>query len=577
MIYIEVVECRKNFGVGIVELYQWVGVMVDKKYVVGFWVQNCFEWQIIELVLFLQFLWFVLFYEIFGFEVIEYIINYSELIVVVCLFFYIFIFLKFVFCVFSFKFIIFLDFFDVGEMIGYFKLLFLNVVVVQVGFEIFFMEGVEVLGVCFGCLMCFFQFEDVLIINYIFGIIGDFKGVFIIYVNGVVGILVVCFNQSIMVGDVYLFYFFFVYIYGCMVDQIVFVEGVSIGYFYGDIIQFVEDIKFLCLIGFMLVFCFFNCINFVIQVVMVEQEGFKGVFLCCVIEVKKVSMKFFFGKVINKYFFYDKIWIFKVFKGVGFFCVCIMVSGFVQFDFDVYEFFCVVFGNNFVQGFGMIEIYVVGIVQMFGDFIIGNIGFLCFLVEFCIEFVFDYEYIVEDKFNFCGELFMCGFIIFKEYYCNFEEMVKMIEVDGWFYIGDIVEVDSMGCFKIIDCKKNVFKFVQGEYIFFECIENVYFGSCNFFVMVFVYGEFKELSLVVVFGIDFVYFVFYVSKIFKQNIFVEDKVVFKVVVNDLRVKGVLLKLLDNIGKSYKFNSYEKVKNIYLDIEFFLIENEFLIFM
>jgi long-chain acyl-CoA synthetase len=195
-------------------------------------------------------------------------------------------------------------------------------------------------------------------------------------------------------------------------------------------------------------------------------------------------------------------------------------------------------------------------------------------VELCIESVPEYEYTVEDKPNPRGELLMRGPIIFKEYFRNPEETAKTIEPDGWFHTGDIVEVDSMGRFKIIDRKKNVLKLAQGEYISPERIENVYMGSTNLIAMAFVHGDAKEASLVAVFGIEPVQFAPYASKILKKSIPADDKEALRQAANDPRVKGAFLKLLDRIGKEHKFNSFEKVKNCYLDIEPFTIENELL---
>jgi long-chain acyl-CoA synthetase len=169
---------------------------------------------------------------------------------------------------------------------------------------------------------------------------------------------------------------------------------------------------------------------------------------------------------------------------------------------------------------------------------------------------------------------MRGPIIFQEYFRNPEETAKTIEADGWFHTGDIVEVDSLGRFKIIDRKKNVLKLAQGEYISPERIENVYMGSTNLIATAFVHGEGKESCLVAVFGVDPVQFAPYASKILKTTVPAEDPEAIRQAANDPRVKGAFLKLLDKIGKDHKFNSFEKVKNCYLDVEPFTIENEML---
>jgi long-chain acyl-CoA synthetase len=336
----------------------------------------------------------------------------------------------------------------------------------------------------------------------------------------------------------------------------------------------VEDLKLLRPSGFMSVPRLFNRINSAIKASTVQADGFKGSLSRRVIDTKKANMKLPPGQASNKHFLYDRIWTPKVLKAVGLDRARTMVSGSAQLDPDVHEFLRAAFGNNFVQGFGMTETYAVGTVGMPGDFSTGNIGGPCPSVELCIESVPDYEYTVEDKPNPRGELLMRGPIIFQEYFRNPEETAKTIEADGWFHTGDIVEVDSLGRFKIIDRKKNVLKLAQGEYISPERIENVYMGSTNLLATAFVHGEGKESCLVAIFGVDPVQFAPYASKILKTTVPAEDTEAVRQAANDPRVKGAFLKLLDKIGKDHKFNSFEKIKNCYLDVEPFTIENEML---
>lgn len=571
--YAEVAERRKNYGAGIVEIHQRIGVKEDK-YAVGIWAQNRPEWQITELALLSQSLWPVSLYETLGPEATEYIINHSGLVSVACSLPHIPALLKLAPRVPSLKIIISLDPLDAGEMNGHSKLSLLNAAAAQVGVQIFSMQDVEAIGARSGRPMRPPKAEDVLTINYTSGTTGNPKGVLITHAQGVAGISAARSNQTILPGDVHLSYLPLAHIYGRMADQTALATGASIGYFHGDIATLVEDIKLLRPTGLMSVPRLFNRINSSIQAATIEQEGFKGALSRRVIDAKKASMALPQGKATNKHFLYDKIWTPKVLKGVGLTRARTMVSGSAQLDPDVHVFLRAAFGNNFVQGFGMTETYAVGTVQLPGDFTTGNIGPPCPSVELCIESVPDYEYTVQDKPHPRGELLMRGPIIFKEYYRNPEETAKAIEADGWFHTGDIVEVDSMGRFKIIDRKKNVLKLAQGEYISPERIENVYLGSSNLISMAYVHGDPKESSLVGIFGIDPVNFAPYASKILKQNISPEDKAALKVAANDPRVKANFLKLLDKIGTSHKFNSFEKVRNVYFDIEPFTVENELL---
>lgn len=65
-----------------------------------------------------------------------------------------------------------------------------------------------------------------------------------------------------------------------------------------------------------------------------------------------------------------------------------------------------------------------------------------------------------------------------------------------------------------------------------------------------------------------------SKILGREIKSDDIAGLKEAGNDKRVRMQLVKVLESVGKKSKFNSYEKVKNVYLDIEPFTIDNELL---
>ncbi|AEO71708.1 1fc29370-47f6-49f7-aee7-fb901bdb7b72 [Thermothielavioides terrestris] len=571
--FAEVAERRKNLGAGIVELHHRLGVK-EEKYGVGLWAQNRPEWQITELALLSQSLWPVSLYETLGPETSEYIINHSRLTAIACSLPHIPTLLKLAPRVPSLKLIISLDPLDAGEMPGHSKLSLLNATAANVGIQIFSMTDVEAIGARSGRPMRPPTAEDILTINYTSGTTGDPKGVLLTHRNGVAGITAARSNETIKAGDVHLSYLPLAHIYGRMVDQSALAAGASVGYFHGDIAGLVEDMKILRPSGFMSVPRLFNRINSAVQANTIEAPGFRGSLSRHVIEAKKASMKLPPGKATNKHILYDRIFTQKVLKGVGLQRTRTMVSGSAQLDPDVHLFLRAAFGNNFVQGFGMTESYAVGTVQLPGDFTTGNIGPPCPSVELCIESVPDYEYTVEDKPNPRGELLMRGPVIFKEYFRNPEETAKAIEPDGWFHTGDIVEVDSMGRFKIIDRKKNVLKLAQGEYISPERIENVYMGSTNLIAMAFVHGDPKESTLVGIFGVEPAQFAPYASKILKKPVPADDREALREAANDPRVKGAFLKLLDQIGTKHKFNSFEKVKNCYLDVEPFTIENELL---
>jgi long-chain acyl-CoA synthetase len=184
------------------------------------------------------------------------------------------------------------------------------------------------------------------------------------------------------------------------------------------------------------------------------------------------------------------------------------------------------------------------------------------------------DYLVTDSPNPRGELLLRGNTLFKEYYRNEQETAKAIDEDGWFRTGDIAEIDSMGRISIVDRVKNVLKLAQGEYISPERIENVYMANSNLIAQAYVHGDSTQAFLVSIFGVDPTTFAPFCSGILKKTIDPTDLDAVKAAAKDIRVRKAMVKELDRIGKKNKFNSYEKVRAVHLEIEPFTIENELL---
>jgi len=251
-----------------------------------------------------------------------------------------------------------------------------------------------------------------------------------------------------------------------------------------------------------------------------------------------------------------------------------MVSGSAPLDPSLHEFLRAAFGNEFKQGYGLTESYAVGLCQFPNDFSTGNCGGLGPATELCLASVPDMEYLATDKPNPRGELLMRGNTMFREYYRNEAETSKAILGDGWFRTGDIAEIDAMGRVKIIDRVKNVLKLAQGEYISPERLENVYLANTSILSQAYVHGDSTQAFLVAIFGVDPATFGPFASGILKKTIDPSDIQAIKAAANDPRVKKAVLKELEKIGKKNKFNSYERVRNVHLDVEPFTIENELL---
>ncbi|TEA16594.1 Long chain acyl-CoA synthetase 7 [Colletotrichum sidae] len=571
--YADVAERRKNFGAGLVEIHHKVGI-TDDNYGVGLWSQNRPEWHITDLGAASQSLFTVSLYETLGPDTTEYIINHANLACVVTSLPHIPVLLKLAPRLPSLKLIVCLDSLDAGEPTGYSKLSVLNGIAAAHGIQIHSMAGVEELGVKSNRPMRPPRAHNLVTINYTSGTTGMPKGVVLTHGNAVSALSAARSAGTVTSKDVHISYLPLAHIYGRMVDQTALAEGASIGFFRGDIVGLVDDMKILEPTGFMSVPRLYNRFNSAIKSATVDADGFKGSLSRQVISTKRANMKQPVGKASNSHFLYDRIWTPKVRAAVGLKKAHSMISGSAQLDPDVHEFLRAAFGNNFVQGYGLTESYAVSTVQMRGDFTLGNIGPPAACNEVCLESVPDLEYLVTDKPFPRGEILLRGPSIFQEYYKNEEETKKTIDADGWFHTGDIAEVDNMGRFKIVDRKKNVLKLSQGEYISPERIENVYLGSSNLVTMAYVHGDPAQSTLVAIFGIDPENFAPFASKILKKTVDKTDLTALKVAGNDPKVKKAFLAELDKIGKKHKFNSYERVRNVHLAIDPFTIDNELL---
>lgn len=155
-----------------------------------------------------------------------------------------------------------------------------------------------------------------------------------------------------------------------------------------------------------------------------------------------------------------------------------------------------------------------------------------------------------------GEVCLRGPMIFKEYYTNEEETSKALDKDGWFHTGDVGQWNKDGSLQIIDRAKNLFKLAQGEYVSPETLENEY-AKAPLVLQIFVYGSSLEATLLAVVVPDAV------------NALKWGKprgcATLNEVVQHAEFKQCVLNQLLEAHKTAKFNSYEKIRDVIIEID------------
>lgn len=226
------------------------------------------------------------------------------------------------------------------------------------------------------------------------------------------------------------------------------------------------------------------------------------------------------------------------------------------------------------QGYGLTESYAVACVQHASDLATGSCGGAGISLELCLQDVPDMEYFSTDKPYPRGELLLRGHNIFKEYYKNEADTKKAFTEDGWFRTGDIVAIDALGGFRIVDRVKNVLKLAQGEYVSPERIENVYLGNLPYLAQGYVHGDSSQSNLVGIFGIQADIFATYLGKVLGKQVSATDMKALAAAAAEEKVQKAVLKDMAKTGKKAKFNNWEHVRAIRLFVEPFTIENELL---
>ncbi|KAI9353866.1 hypothetical protein BDR26DRAFT_907251 [Obelidium mucronatum] len=253
--------------------------------------------------------------------------------------------------------------------------------------------------------------------------------------------------------------------------------------------------------------------------------------------------------------------------------VRLVTSGSAPITSDVLNFLRIAFSCPVIEGYGQTESAAGLTIAFKRDFDPGHVGapLTCkcgISNEIKLASVPEMKYLATDKPYPRGEIWLRGANVFAGYLKEEEKTKETITPDGWLKTGDIGFIDKKGRVHIIDRKKNIFKLAQGEYVAPEKIENVYQKS-NFVTQIYVHGDSLQAELVAVVSMG----------ILPANTpnpgptaaNAPPHPLLKTICGNEKLKELVLKDLNKIGKDFGLKGFEFAKAIYLDAEGFSIEN------
>jgi long-chain acyl-CoA synthetase len=373
--------------------------------------------------------------------------------------------------------------------------------------------------------------------------------------------------------DVHLSYLPLAHVFERLVHCAVVMVGGAIGFYQGDTLTLMDDIKAIRPTIFPSVPRLFNRIYEKVMGGVDEAGGVKAALFKKAYAAKKYWLENG-GHVHHS--FWDKL-VFSAIKArVGFDRVHLIVTGSAPIAPHVMEFLRIVFGTTVVEGYGQSESGGASSVTAVWDQASkGHVGGPVACNEIKLVSIPDMGYLVTDKIHGyevdaatkkvinegipCqgrGEICYRGFNIFPGYYKDKKQTDDALDKDGWLHSGDVGLWDSRGCLRVIDRKKNVFKLSQGEYVAAEKIENI-LGKSKYLAQSFVYGDSLHAVLVAIIVPSEDGAKSWAKKNGKEG------TAFKDICADKEFKAVVLEDIKAVGKEAKLQGFEIPKEIHIE--------------
>jgi long-chain acyl-CoA synthetase len=395
--------------------------------------------------------------------------------------------------------------------------------------------------------------DDLAIIMYTSGSTGNPKGCMLTHCNVIAGsVSLTHFGASFSPADTYCSFLPLAHIYEVIVELMIIVQGGRIAFTTGNIRNLTSDIQAMkptILSGVPRVW---NRFADVMRKKIDELPPFKKWLINTAISMKINAIKS--GKSQSELL--DLI-AFKPFADSLGGRLRFIISGGAPILPDVYDFLRAVITPNIIQGYGLTETCAGLAVQQIPAYNPSDTGSCGLSTDFKLRRVDGLNYDPRGEIM-AGELLVRGPHVFKGYYKQPELTKEVLQEDGWFATGDIVQITENNVLRIVDRAKQLVKLSQGEYISVTSLNDIYSladGVAN--VYIFADSHHDAPAAVVVptkAALDS----------WKAKGITEPK-------ESKVAKTDMLKNLTDCAAKNELRGFEKVKAVVIDTEEFSVEN------
>jgi len=405
--------------------------------------------------------------------------------------------------------------------------------------------------------------NDMATICYTSGTTGDPKGVMLSHRALIADISgAITHGINVRNDDVYISYLPLAHMMERIVLNTMLIIGASVGFFRGDILQLFDDLAELKPTLFVSVPRLFNRIYDKVIAGVSQAGGLKQYLFNKALATKSENAKH--GKLTHAV--WDSLVFAKVRERLGG-RVRMMITGSAPISAEVMDFLRSSFSVPIIEGYGQTETAAAATCTLSSIHRSGNVGVPLPCAEIKLVDVPEMGYTAKDSVGPRGEVCIRGPICCDGYFKNEEKTKELFDEHGWLHTGDIGLILPDGTLKIIDRKKNIFKLAQGEYVAPEKIENI-LTRVPYIAQAFIHGESLMSSLVAIFVPDFEVLVPWAKQNNIQDLSHES------LCQNEQVRSLISREVKEMAGASKLHGFEIPRAFHLSTELFSVENDLL---